>query len=188
VTKLSWLLAPTLLFAFTACSDGDDDDTGDKQDDDTDETEDDSSGGEDREAYIAALIDSMGEDDDFGSDEANDCVAGAVVDVVGLENLQGKVTPDELANSEDLEELGLELEPGAWWDAANECTDMDLWLMTQMADGDTAIAECLVENTTPEHRRALFVAGSNGSDLTEATAALDAAEATCGTTDTTAAG
>lgn len=201
--KSRWTVVPGLLFALSAaCSDGDE--SSDKKDDDTEDTEstedgdEESSGGDaSRDAYIAAAIETMtaSDSEDFGSAEDNECVAGAMVDVIGLENLQAAATPDEFAGAGDLEALGLEFDGGTWWDKANDCIDMDLWYMTGLAQGDAEAGECLIDATTDEQRRAAFVGALEGVSQDEidpdVIAAFEAAFTECvetATTTTTAAG
>ena len=182
--KSPWLVIPALLLVLTAaaCSDGDDDDDA--------KTEDSSSGSSDasKDDYANALAADMDESGNaFADTETNKCVAGALVEGIGLDNLREKVTPEELAAADTLEEQGLEIDSDAVWDKANECADIGLWLMTATAGGDETAGACLVDATTEEQRKAYFVAGLEGTTTIdpEVETALNAAMAQCAPTDTT---
>lgn len=191
--KSPWMVVPGLLFALSTAACSDADEKADKDDEDTEDSADESSSGSDaaRDDYVAAAIETMtaSDSEDFGSAEDNECVAGAMVDVIGLENLQANATPGEFAEAGDLEALGLEFDGGAWWDKSNDCIDMDLWYMTGLAQGDPAAGDCLIEATTADQRRAAFVGALEGLTATEVDPAVveafEAAYARCVATETT---
>lgn len=186
VTKIAWLLAPALLLTLaTACGGDDDDDT--TKDDDTS-----SSSSSSEDAYVDEMMASMElSESGFEDDETNECVARAMIQGIGMENLEGKVTPEELADADQLADVGLTVDGNAVWAQANQCADMGLWLMTATAAGDETVTQCLMEATTDGERMALFAAGLEGEDSPEAaaaTTAIGAALQVCSPTNATTAG
>lgn len=160
MSKRPWLLLPGLLLALslsaTAC--GGDDKAGAKDKATKDDPE--------ADEYVDALAASIAESDNgFDDDETNECVAQAIVEAIGVDDLQDKATPDEFAGADSLEELDLTIEGDDVWDAGNDCTDLGRWLMEGTAGGDEDTTDCLMDATTDDERKALFVAGMEGSNL-----------------------
>lgn len=171
MVKPRWPLALVLVLALTPACGGDDDDDG--NDATTETTGADTPSGDDD--YVEAMVASMASSDNaFDDAETNECVARALIDGIGLENLEGKVTPTELAEAGQLSDVGVTVDGDAVWVRANECTDVGLWLMDSTAGGDATIVECLMNATTEQERQALFVSSLEGADTPEAAAATTA--------------
>lgn len=101
-------IAAAALLLLTACG-GDDNDEGGSDTTDSETTE---SGG-DSNAYVEALAASMGEgenDDIVLEEETANCVATAVVDLVGVDALEeAGISPEELADGDSYADFDVEL-------------------------------------------------------------------------------
>jgi hypothetical protein len=79
------------------------------------------------EEYVDAIMES-GEDSGF-TEEEDECVARAYVDVIGVDELEEAGTPEEISEAEDesLSESGITLDDeqrDVLWDEFNECVDV----------------------------------------------------------------
>lgn len=182
---LALLAAVAILLS--AC--GDDDDSSSTTTSTTTETttsttEDQSTGNEtdlDRGAYVAALAgeleDSQGLDVDDGS---SSCIAGALVDAVGMDHIESEgITVEDFAAADSLVELGIEVDEasidrlGAEIDS---CVDL-LQLMTNTAP---AGYECLVDGIESiVLARAFAEQLSNGAEFDPSVVMFEAASPAC---------
>lgn len=156
VTVAGALLAMTLLGA--AC--GDDDDGG-------------GASSERGEEYVDAFMASSEDDSDFSEDET-ECFSRALVDAVGVDELEAEASPEEIRESEDssLSELGITLDEeqaGALWDDVSSCVDVrELFLDEATADAPEAARECLDDALDDDLLKRLFLTGlTEGDDAVE---------------------
>lgn len=164
VTAPALALACLLALAGAACG-GDDDGDGDGDGEDT--------GGEagaDRDEYVAALVSTMENDDEFPAD-SRDCVAGALIDAVGFDQLAEAVTPDEIreqGSSFDPVESGIEVtdEQGeVYYEGLNGCMDVRQLLVDSIAeDLDEEAAACVADALSDDVARAFVVTSFTGED------------------------
>lgn len=162
VTAPALALACLLALAGAACG-GDDDGDGDGED----------TGGEagaDRDEYVAALVSTMENDDEFPAD-SRDCVAGALIDAVGLDQLAEAVTPDEIreqGSSFDPVESGIELtdEQGeVYYEGLNGCMDVRQLLVDSIAeDLDEEAAACVADALSDDVARVFVATSFTGED------------------------
>jgi hypothetical protein len=102
------VVVPALVFGVVACGD------------------DDGAGPSNRDEVVAMFAAQLADENDFGlGDEESRCIAEAVVDTIGFENIRGAMADagGDLGNIQD-EEFELEL-LFAMFDAMTECTDME---------------------------------------------------------------
>ncbi|MGH9231476.1 MAG: hypothetical protein ACRD07_22580 [Acidimicrobiales bacterium] len=101
------------------------------------------SGGEsssdDGQEYVDAIVASSDESD--LTDEENECFARAFVDAVGVEQLEGAVTPDEIRENPESspEEFGISLDDDqvdAFWEDVNECMDVRAAFVEGLTEGE----------------------------------------------------
>jgi hypothetical protein len=106
------------------------------------------SGGESASAegqeYVDAIVASNEETE--LTDEENECFARAFVDAVGVEELQGAVSPDEIrANPESTpQEFGITLDDDqadAFWNDVNECMDVRAAFVEGITQGENLSEE-----------------------------------------------
>jgi hypothetical protein len=122
------LAVAVLMMAALGAGCGDDDDGGGGE----------SSSGEGQE-YVDAIVAST--DDSELTDEENECFARAFVDAVGVEQLQGAVTPDEIREDPDSspEEFGITLDEDqadAFWEDVNGCMDVRAAFVEGLTEGE----------------------------------------------------
>ncbi|HET6834084.1 MAG TPA: hypothetical protein VFH30_09445 [Acidimicrobiales bacterium] len=111
------------------------------------------SGGESSSAegqeYVDAIVASNDESD--LTDEQNECFARAFVDAVGVDQLQGAVSPDEIRENPESSpgEFGITLDgdqADALWEDVNECMDVRAAFvegLTQGEDMSQETVDCL---------------------------------------------
>lgn len=189
-TKTRWLVAPALLLALTAACGGDDDDDDAERDEDTETetTQDDSAGSSAEAEYVAALAADLDESGAFGDAATNECMARAMVHAFGVQKLQeADVSPDALVDADTLEELPVDFDGDLLWEEGNGCTDLGLRIVTSAAQGDEGVAQCVMDATTEQERKALFVSSLEGEENIDAAAAtaIGAALQVCAPTTTT---
>jgi len=102
------------------------------------------SGSADGQEYVDAIVASNEETE--LTDEENECFARAFVDAVGVEELQGVVTPDEIrANPESTpQEFGITLgndQADAFWNDVNECMDVRAAFVEGITQGENMSEE-----------------------------------------------
>ncbi len=166
---------------------GDDsaDDSGDEGGDETTTTEGGDESGEsvdvgaDGQAYVDAMVASMGEDEEFPfTDGQAECYSTRFVDTIGVDRLQAAgITPEQMAGDDDtLEytELELSLEEGNQiYDHLGDCgIDLRAMMMESFAASDDDITPemqaCLEGVFTDENLRTLMVSSMvNGEDAME---------------------
>jgi hypothetical protein len=170
VRKISWLVVPGLLCALSTAACGDDDD--DKSS---------------KSGYVDALLETMEDSSfNFGDEETNKCMAAAMVDAVGVGNLQDEATPQEFAEADDLQELDLTIDGDVFWEKGNDCTDLDRIVVAGTDGNDDTLVDCVMDKTTEDQRQAYFVSviESGADGLDEAAAeAISAAAEECSTED-----
>jgi hypothetical protein len=135
------LLALSLSAA--ACS-GDDDDTGSADESTTttgESAESSDSGGHDRADYIALL----GGGGNGFTDEQAQCMAGVLVDTIGVESLEASGAFDKiLADPDgDLTTYGVALDEAqamVFYQGSNACTDLRAWYVDQLTGGDDPLS------------------------------------------------
>jgi hypothetical protein len=89
--------------------------------------------------YVDAIVASN--DDSELTDDENECFARAFVDAVGVEQLQGAVTPDEIREDPESspEEFGITLDEDqadAFWEDVNECMDVRAAFVEGLTEGE----------------------------------------------------
>jgi hypothetical protein len=102
------------------------------------------SGSSEGQEYVDAIVASN--DASELTDEQNECFARAFVDAVGVEQLQGAVSPDEIrANPETTpQEFGITLDDDqadAFWNDVNECMDVRAAFVEGMTEGEDVSEE-----------------------------------------------
>jgi hypothetical protein len=128
------MLAMSLVVCGFAAACGDDDGGGSGGD----------SGSAEGEEYVDAIVASNTETE--LTDEENECFARAFVDAVGVEELQGAVSPDEIrANPESTpQEFGITLDDDqadAFWNDVNECMDVRAAFVEGITEGENLSEE-----------------------------------------------
>jgi hypothetical protein len=163
VTAPALALACLLALAGAACG-GDDDGDGGGEDTGGE------AGGGDRGEYVAALVSTMENDDEF-PEGSRECVAGALIDAVGFDQLAEAVTPDEIreqGSSFDPAESGIELtdEQGqVYYEALNGCMDVRQLLADAIAeDLDEEAAACVADALSDDVARVFVVTSFTGED------------------------
>jgi hypothetical protein len=136
------------------------------------------SGGESASAegqeYVDAIVASSEESE--LTDEENECFARAFVDAVGVEELQGAVSPDEIRSNPETtpQEFGITLDDDqadAFWNDVNECMDVRAAFVEGMTEGEEVSEEtvnCLEDAIDDELLKRIFV-----TSLMEGEDALD---------------
>lgn len=106
------------------------------------------SGGESGSAESQEYVDAIVASNDASelTDEQNECFARAFVDAVGVEQLQGAVSPEEIrANPETTpQEFGITLDDDqadAFWNDVNECMDVRAAFVEGMTEGEDVSEE-----------------------------------------------
>lgn len=107
------------------------------------------SGSDEGREYVDAIV-ASGDDSEL-TDEENECFARAFVDAVGVDQLQGAVSPDEIRDNPDSSpsEFGLTLDDAqadAFWDDINECMDVRAAFIESLTSGEDVpdeTVECL---------------------------------------------
>lgn len=97
------------------------------------------SSSEEGQEYVDAIVASN--DDSELTDEENECFARAFVDAVGVDGLQGAVTPDEIREDPQSspEEFGITLDDDqadAFWEDVNECMDVRAAFVEGLTEGE----------------------------------------------------
>lgn len=124
--------------------------------------------------YVDAIVASNEESE--LTDEQNECFARAFVDAVGVDELQGAVSPDEIrANPETTpQEFGITLDDDqadAFWNDVNECMDVRAAFVEGMTEGEDVSEEtvnCLEDAIDDDLLKRIFV-----TSLMEGEDALD---------------
>jgi hypothetical protein len=132
------------------------------------------SGSPEGQEYVDAIVASNDTSD--LTDEENECFARAFVDAVGVEELQGAVSPDEIrANPETTpQEFGITLDgdqADASWEDVNECMDVRAAFVEGMTEGEDVSEEavnCLEDAIDDDLLKRIFV-----TSLMEGEQALD---------------
>ena len=104
------------------------------------------SGSAEGQEYVDAIVASN--DGPELTDEENECFARAFVDAVGVEELQGAVSPDEIrANPATTpQEFGITLDADqadALWNDVNECMDVRAAFVEGMTEGEDVSEEAV---------------------------------------------
>ena len=102
------------------------------------------SGSAEGKEYVDAIV-ASNETSEL-TDEENECFARAFVDAVGVEQLQGAVSPDEIrANPETTpQEFGITIDDDqadAFWNDVNECMDVRAAFVEGMTEGEDVSEE-----------------------------------------------
>jgi hypothetical protein len=97
------------------------------------------SSSEEGQEYVDAIVASN--DDSELTDEENECFARAFVDAVGVDELQGAVTPDEIREDPESspDEFGITLDDDqadALWEDVNECMDVRAAFVEGLTEGE----------------------------------------------------
>jgi hypothetical protein len=126
--RRTMLAVAVLVMAALGAACGDDDDGGGGE-----------SSSDEGQEYVDAIVASN--DDSELTDEENECFARAFVDAVGVEQLQGAVTPDEIREDPESSpsEFGLTLdddEADAFWEDVNECMDVRAAFVEGLTEGE----------------------------------------------------
>ena len=126
-----------------------------------------------RDDYVDALVATMDPESDFPPEEDRPCVAGAMVDAVGVESLSEAVSPDEIAEAGtdfDPQEAGFDIgeaEAQAYYDGLGECMDVRARFVESLSE-DMGMSgedvECLDQALSDEMVRDLFVADTLGGE------------------------
>ncbi|HYZ98390.1 MAG TPA: hypothetical protein VE575_06540 [Acidimicrobiales bacterium] len=122
--------------------------------------------------YVEALRESADDDENFTQEEV-DCLATAMVEAVGVDNLDNVTSPDELADS-DLSEVGLTLDEqqgDALWEEMGGCLDFRQLFLDQLEQDQGLPAEavdCLDGAMSDDFLQRVFV-----TSLVEGEEALD---------------
>jgi hypothetical protein len=128
--RMTLAVAVLVVGAFGAACGGDDDGGGE-------------SGGEsssdEGQEYVDAIVASN--DDSELTDEENQCFARAFVDAVGVDQLQGAVSPDEIRQNPESSpsEFGITLDDDqadAFWDDVNVCMDVRAAFVEGLTEGE----------------------------------------------------
>ena len=110
----------------------------------------DGEGGE-RQAYVEAIAANMAAEGSPMSASERECVAGTVVDVMGLETFQEQVTPEELASDPEtsLRDRGMvpdEQQAADVYDGMSECVDVRALMgETLTAQVGSEVADCVLD-------------------------------------------
>ena len=126
--RRTMLAVAVLMMAAVGAACGGDDDGGGSE----------SSSAEGQE-YVDAIVASNG--DSELTEEENECFARAFVDAVGVEQLQGAVTPDEIREDPERspDEFGITLDEDqadAFWEDVNECMDVRAAFVEGLTEGE----------------------------------------------------
>jgi hypothetical protein len=126
--RRTMLAVAVLMMAAVGAACGDDDDGGGSE----------SSSAEGQE-YVDAIVASNG--DSELTEEENECFARAFVDAVGVDQLQGAVTPDEIREDPERspDEFGITLDEDqadAFWEDVNECMDVRAAFVEGLTEGE----------------------------------------------------
>jgi|Tabmets5t2r1_1033131.scaffolds.fasta_scaffold00799_3 hypothetical protein len=94
---------------------------------------------EEGQEYVDAIVASN--DDSDLTDDESECFARAFVDAVGVEELQGAVTPDEIREDPESspEDFGISLDDAqadAFWEDVNECMDVRAAFVEGLTEGE----------------------------------------------------
>ena len=94
--------------------------------------------------YVDAIVASN--DDSELTDEENECFARAFVDAVGVDQLLGVVSPDEIRDNPESspEEFGITLDDDqadAFWEDVNECMDVRAAFVEGLTEGENMSEE-----------------------------------------------
>jgi hypothetical protein len=97
------------------------------------------SSSEDGQEYVDAIV-ASNEDSEL-TEEENECFARAFVDAVGVEQLQGAVTPDEIREDPESspDEFGITLDEDqadALWEDVNACMDVRAAFVEGLTEGE----------------------------------------------------
>jgi hypothetical protein len=132
------------------------------------------SSSEEGQEYVDAIVASN--DDSELTDEENECFARAFVDAVGVEELEGAVTPDEIREDPESspEEFGITLDEDqadAFWEDVNECMDVRAAFVEGLTEGEDMSQEtvdCLEEAIDDDLlKRVLVTSLIEGEDALE---------------------
>jgi hypothetical protein len=157
------LAVALLVMAALGAACGDDDDGGGGE-----------SSSDEGQEYVDAIVASN--DDSELTDEENECFARAFVDAVGVDELQGAVTPDEIREDPESspEEFGLTLDDDqadAFWEDVNECTDVRAAFVEGLTEGEDMSQEtidCLEDAIDDDlMKRVLVTSLMEGEDALE---------------------
>jgi hypothetical protein len=126
--RRTMLAVAVLMMAALGVACGDDDDGGGGE-----------SSSDEGQEYVDAIVASN--DDSELTDEENECFARAFVDAVGVEQLQGAVTPDEIREDPESSpgEFGITLDEDqadAFWEDVNECMDVRAAFVEGLTEGE----------------------------------------------------
>jgi hypothetical protein len=126
--RRTMLAVAVMMMAALGAACGDDDDGGGGE-----------SSSEEGQEYVDAIVASN--DDSELTDEENECFARAFVDAVGVEQLQGAVTPDEIREDPESSpgEFGITLDEDqadAFWEDVNECMDVRAAFVEGLTEGE----------------------------------------------------
>jgi hypothetical protein len=160
--RRTMLAVPVLMMAALGAACGDDDGGGGG-----------SSSAEGQE-YVDAIVASN--DDSELTEEENECFARAFVDAVGVEQLQGAVTPDEIREDPESSpgEFGITLDEDqadSFWEDVNECMDVRAAFVAGLTEGEDMSQEtvdCLEDAIDDDLlKRVLVTSLMEGEDALE---------------------
>jgi hypothetical protein len=162
--RQTMLAVAVLMVAALGAACGDDDDGGGGGE---------SSSSEGQE-YVDAIVASNG--DSELTEEENECFARAFVDAVGVDQLQGAVTPDEIRDDPESSpgEFGITLDEAqadAFWEDVNECMDVRAAFVEGLTEGEDMSQEtvdCLEDAIDDDLlKRVLVTSLMEGEDALE---------------------
>lgn len=115
-----------------------------------------------RQAYVDALAASATPGDFPGANEITfHCIAGGIVDVIGVDRLTAAATPDDIRNSPDYWDLLpalTEAEASGIVDGLYACWDVRTGMQEAAAEGgDDATAACLMSRLSDDQLKSLLV-------------------------------
>jgi hypothetical protein len=125
--RRTMLAVAVLMMAALGAACGDDDDGGGE------------SSSDEGQEYVDAIVASN--DDSELTDDESECFARAFVDAVGVEELQGAVTPGEIREDPESspEDFGISLDDAqadAFWEDVNECMDVRAAFVEGLTEGE----------------------------------------------------
>jgi hypothetical protein len=148
------------------------------------------SGADERGAYVDAVAATAG--DEVLEDSDRECYAAALVDTIGVETLQDKVSPDDIDANFTPVDHDIELDDaqgGEFYDRLSECFDVRELIIRSLSSGQELPAEtvaCIDQHIDEALAEKIIVASVTQGDAAandpEIAAALDTLSADCAPT------